>query len=222
MKPEACAPTSIAAVDGREQALQPALLRVEAGRARGRARFGAVGERKHHSDQRRAVADGVMNADDRRRAALVFLDDVDLPERSMRIERLAGQIRDELLQRLFAAPPRQARAMDMAREVELRVVAPIGDAGADLDALAETSMRRQSLAELRLQPLQRDRPLEHQDADDHHQIVRPIHPQPRQIDRRHAFAATHDRLPPETGRALILTSCLRAKMPPLRPLGGAT
>ena len=52
----------------------------------------------------------------------------------------------------------------------------------------------------------RPRPLEDPELDDHHRIGRPVHPQPRRVDRRHALAVAHFSLPGPARKRLL--ACL--------------
>ena len=76
----------------------------------------------------------------------------------------------------------------MVIDVEVLVVEPIG-AGRVLDhPLAEALVTQQPVRQRALEARRVHRPVEHHDADDHHQIGWRIHPQPGGIDTRHAFS----------------------------------
>ena len=97
---------------------------------------------------------------------------------------------------LLAGP--SARAADvedlwlfMPGEVEVRIVAPPSTRGSPHRALAKAPEHEESLVHDVAQPRERKRPVEHQHAADHHQVGRPIHPQPRGVDRRDLFALAH-------------------------------
>ena len=74
----------------------------------------AIGDRHHHRDQRDAVADAVVDAHDQRAAALVVLDQVELPQRMRRVERRAWPVRRTRLQRGALALAALARAASRA------------------------------------------------------------------------------------------------------------
>ena len=150
-----------------------------------------VCERHRHAGQRDAVADRVVDAENRRYAAFVVFDDVDLPQRVIGVERSCGELADQALQRGLVAAAGKTHAAEVTLEVEMRILAPISAAGDELDALTKTRIGGEPLADLTLQPVEIDRSLVQVDADDHHQIGRPLHAQPCQIHGRHAFTTTH-------------------------------
>ena len=84
-------------------------------RSRARRVAAAVGDRHHHRDQRDAVADAVVDARDQRAAALVALDQVELPERPVGIQRRRRQLADALLQRVALALPLRRASASRAR-----------------------------------------------------------------------------------------------------------
>jgi len=111
------------------------------------------------------------------------------------IERLRGEIADEALELRLAATSRQFHPLDVVGEIEIRVVPPV-DAGRRIfDLLAIAPVAHVPVGDLFLDLVERDRPLEDPDGDDHHRIGRPIHAEPGRIDRRHALAAAHFSLP---------------------------
>ena len=177
--------------EGRDEALRPTIIFVFIVIELARALRSVVGERQRHAGQRDAVADRVVDAENRRRAVFVVLDDVDLPQRVIGVERSCGKLADQALQSGLAAAAGKTHAAEVAREVEMRILAPVGAAGDEFDALTKTRMGGEPLAKLALQSVEIDRPPVQVDADDHHQIGRPLHAQPRQIHRRHAFTAIH-------------------------------
>ena len=68
----------------------------------------SVGHRKHHAHERNAVGVAVMDPRDQRAAAVVVLDEMELPHRPCRIERRGDQARHERLQFALARLARQA------------------------------------------------------------------------------------------------------------------
>ncbi|RDI55111.1 hypothetical protein DES45_11055 [Microvirga subterranea] len=128
-----------------------------------------------------------MDAPDDGSAALVVLDDVELPQRPVRIERACGLLRHETLQLVLAARIREPRARDVARDIETRVVDPIRRAGAALDPLPEAVEPQKAGADDALEEIEIDGRLKLENADDLHEVVGPIHAQPRRIHCRHAF-----------------------------------
>ena len=172
--------------DRRHQILQPAFVVVR-GRDATRLVLGSVDEGHRDADQRDSVAHRMMRAGHHRRAALVLLDDMDRPERMGGIERLGGEIADKAFERLLAAGSRQPRALDVMRNVEVRVVAPVDAGRRVLDPLPVSTIGQKPVRQLGLQPVDVDRSFQYPDAEDDHQIGWPVHAQPRRVDRRHAL-----------------------------------
>ena len=180
--------------DRRHHTLQPALLLVLS-RCGARSALGPVDELHRDVHQRHAVGDRVVHAEDHRSAALVSVDEVHRPERMVGIERLGGEFAGEAFECMFAAAPRQADTSDMMAEVEIGVVAPKDRGGRALDHLTIATVAEQAFDDLGLDPLDVDRPFQHPDADDHHQVVGTVHTQPRRVDRGHALPTAHRFLP---------------------------
>ena len=74
-----------------------------------------------------------MEAEHHGGAALELLDDVDLPQRTVRIERLRGEVGNKAFERLLASSSRQARALHVIGEAGSRIVAPIDGGRGELD-----------------------------------------------------------------------------------------
>ena len=151
---DASAPELIAATTGAIRLCSQPSSSCSAERV-GRPMLRPVDQLHRDVHQRHAVGDRVMHAEDHRRAALVFLDEVHRPERMVGIERLGGEFADEALERVLAAASRQADAADVVREVEIRVVAPEDAGGRALDQLAIAAVAEKALDDLGLDPLER-------------------------------------------------------------------
>ena len=130
---------TVASVSGRSSASQSLV-----GPRAGAVGAGGLGEvlgrvlrrhRQQHADQRDAVGDAVMDADDHRLAAVVVVDQLELPQRPRRIERGRRQPAREALQVLGRALARQRDAHEVQVEVEVVVLFPVV-AGRVLDDLA--------------------------------------------------------------------------------------
>ena len=136
-----------------------------------------------HGDahQRHAVGHRVMAAKDERRAALVVFHDVDRPQRTIWIEGLGRELADELLERLLVAASRQPHASDVMPDVEILVIAPVEAGRRQLHLLAITPVAQQSIGDLLLDPVERDRTLQQPYGHDHHEIGRTVHPQPSRV-----------------------------------------
>ena len=157
-------------------------------------RLGAfVGEVEQHAHHRHAIADGVVDAQHQRDALLVILDDMNLPKGMTGVERAHREFANEPLQLRLAARPGQARASQVARDVEARVLAPMQSAR--VDNAAETVVGEQPRRKRALQPFEIDRFAQHDHPDDHHVVVRPVHSQPGDVHRRHARIFRHGSLP---------------------------
>ena len=79
--------------------------------APGRLATRPVDQLHRHVHERHAVGYGVMHAEDHRRTAVVFLDDVHGPEGMVGIERVGGEFADEALERDAC---RRVRAVECA------------------------------------------------------------------------------------------------------------
>jgi hypothetical protein len=148
----------------------------------------ATGHRQQHADQRDAVGDTVVDANDQRGAALVVLHHVHLPQRPPGIERLRRQLRYQRLQLRLAAGTGQRDAQQMAVEVDLDFFPP-GAAGLDDGAATEAPERQELVFEDAPHAREVEAGAELDHADDHHQIAGRVHAQPGRVDRRHALAA---------------------------------
>ena len=165
--------------------LQPGLAQIRA--LAGLA--GGVGERQEHLHQGDAVGIAVVDARNQRRATVIFLDQMELPERLGLVERAGGERADEALQRLLVGATGQRGQSHVPVQVEVFIGLP-GHAAGGFDGFhPETRVVEEAFLDDLLQPRQRDRLVEHQHAGDHHRIGRPFHPQPCGIDARHRFAA---------------------------------
>src|SRR5438094_10270247 len=76
----------------------------------------------------------------------------------------------------------------MAIEIEGRIALPKRSACRFNGALTKAAEDQETLANDLLEPLERNLFAKQQDAANHHQIRRTIHPQPSGIDRRETFA----------------------------------
>ena len=88
----------------------------------------------------------MMDSGDERAAAVIVLDQVELPQRVLAIQRPHRQFGDPRLQRhLFQAlaATRQLFAHDVTGDVELRILGPGGAGGMLLDALAKPAVAQQ-------------------------------------------------------------------------------
>src|SRR5208337_1552386 len=132
------------------------------------------------------------------------------PERMGGIKRLGGEIADKAFERLLAAGSRQPRALDVMRNVEVRVVAPVDAGRPVLDPLPVSTIGQKPVRQLGLQPVDGDRTFQYPDAEDDHPIGRPVHAQPGRVDWRHALAVAHFSLP---GFFRVITlSCAHKKL----------
>src|SRR5690606_38687107 len=116
-------------------------------------------------NQSNAIGIAVMQARDQRRAALVTLDKVELPERAVLVERAGRELADESLERaLLRALPRRAAPVAAARQrgelhvpvdVEVGVVLP-DRAGGTIDGLLpEARIGQEAFRDHALEPVER-------------------------------------------------------------------
>ena len=156
-----------------------------------------IEQRIHHADQRDAVSDAMVNPDDERVAGdavtFIALNHSHVPERLVEIERLRRQRCDVFFQRQFGRrfavlARREIDGMKVIADVEVLVLDPIRAGRILHHALAKPVVARQPRFERALDACGIGGAIEHHHADDHHQIGRCIHPQPRRIDTRHAVA----------------------------------
>ena len=96
-----------------------------------------VGQRQRDADECDAVRNCVMDAGYDGGAAVIVLDDVELPERMRRVEGLRDKVGYEALEIGLKAAPGQPHPLDMVGYTEMRVFAPPGAGTAGLDTLTE-------------------------------------------------------------------------------------
>ena len=190
--------------------LRRALLRLGGGRFEyGRAVRCHVGHRQQHLDERDAVGVAVVNANDDRAAAVVALDQVELPERPGRIERRPGEPRDERLELLLARGTRQRDVNQVMLDVEVVGRLPKG-AGRRLHRpLAEAPEPEKPFLDRPSQRARRHSLREREHRADHHQVARMVHPEPSRVDRRDLVAPCHAKVGMR-GRRRTLRRRLRA------------
>ncbi len=112
---------------------------------------------------------------------------MELPERTVAVEVGAREFRDQGLElRLAAQAPAAARAR-VAIEMKSRVRLPVRAERILARAAPEPREGEETLLDRAAEAPEFDRRIEHDDPDDHHQVGRAIHPQPRGIDRGHSF-----------------------------------
>ena len=75
----------------------------------------------------------------------------------------------------------------MVVQIKIVDLLPVVTGRIALDTAAKSPMRDQARAQQIAQPREVDLAVELVDADDHHQILSGIHPQPGGVDRRHPF-----------------------------------
>jgi hypothetical protein len=94
----------------------------------------------------------VVDAQDQRAAALVVVDEMELPARAARVERRRREARHQRLQLALARGGRQRRVHDVPVEVELEVGVPEREPG-DLDRpLPEAAEHEEALVDHALEP----------------------------------------------------------------------
>jgi hypothetical protein len=175
--------------------------RIEAAGAPGRvvdrrvARLAVVGQQHHHARERDAVRDAVVDAHEHRASLGELVDEVDVPERSIAIERAGDAIRDECLQRALVVRRRQGDVMEVQGGVEVRIVLPPRPAErAAFDrALAEAvEPPYDALEEPLAQSLPRDRLVEPEHRVDDHRVRRAVHVEPCRVRGLHRSLRRHD------------------------------
>ena len=124
-----------------------------------------------------------MESRHERNAALVILDDVELPERMRRIERLRTEFGDVSFEFDFASRAGKPRPLDMARDVEMRVIDPPGSGRTGLDALVKSRIGEQAHRQCARQPVDVDGSTEFHHPDDDHAVDRTVHSQPGGVNR---------------------------------------
>ena len=126
-------------------------------------------------DQRNAVGDAMVDPHHHRRAALVFFNQVKLPQRPALVERRDGQFGQPVLQRLLLAALRFARQRfqyNVVADIEIPVAHPVRSGGVLDHTLREAGIFQQALFDTVAQVLVADARLEHPYTDDHHQVGR--------------------------------------------------
>ena len=158
---------------------------------RRRSAGGDVRHRKEDLHERDAVGVAMVDADDDRAAAVVVLDDVELPQRPYGIERRGGESAYERLQLALAGSAGKRDMNDVMIEIE--VVGGLPERGRRRlhGTLKEAAKAHEALGHHSLHGIQADRLREGEHGADHHQVARTIHPQPCGIDRRNLFAPCH-------------------------------
>jgi hypothetical protein len=147
-----------------------------------------VGQRQHHLDQRDTIGVAMMDAHDQCAAAVEAFDQVKPPQRPAGIERCASQRADEGLELRLSGAARQHDSLQVIREIELVVGLPVAACRGLQRALTKAPEAQKAVGQRLVQPRERDALAKNQHAANHHQIARPIHPQPCGVDTGHAFA----------------------------------
>jgi hypothetical protein len=181
-----------------------------------------VGHRHQHAHERDTVGIAVMDACDQRAAPCKMLDQMELPQGPRTIERRCGKLAHERLQLASACVSGQRDALDVVTERETRDAFPVGDAEALHRTLAEPVELEEALAEDAHQPIETDAIGEQQHRADHHQIARPVHPQPCGVDRRDLFAPGNAHRRMFAGRARKGGSKSRGRCPVKLPVLSAS
>jgi hypothetical protein len=150
-----------------------------------------IGEGEHDADQGDAVGDAVVDAHHQGRAAVVVVDQVEAPQRTVGVERRGQQVGRHVLQLRLVVACRQRHVVQVAVEVEVGVVLPPGAGGVVHHLLPEAAVAEQARLQGAPQAGIVHRPGEDHHADDHHQVGRPVHPQPGGVDRGDALALAH-------------------------------
>jgi hypothetical protein len=132
----------------------------------------------------------MVNAEDDRAAPAKILDDVISPQRMGGIERLAQEPADERLQLARPGPARQPGRDDVVRKIECRIGLPVGRPVRVHRPLAEARVAQEMPADRRGDPRVVDAVAQRHDRADHHQVVRPVHPQPRGVHGGHPVASS--------------------------------
>ncbi len=125
----------------------------------------------------------------------VVLDQVHLPQRTHRIERLHRQPAHQVLQGGLlpaAGDAGQLFTHDVGVDVQLRVFHPGGAGGVFDHALAKARVLEQAFLDALADSLVVQARLQDPEADDHHQVGRRVHAHPGTVDLAHALA-TRDR-----------------------------
>ena len=170
----------------------------------GRGRGRAVGQEQHHPRERDAVGDAVMNAEQDGRARFESVDEVDLPQRAVALQRCRDTVGDERLQRGPVVRRRQRDVVEVQLGIEARVVLPVrsGEQGALDRALAEArEAPDHPLEEGRAAAGPVDRRVEPEDGVDDHEVRRAIHVQPGRVGGGHRVTGRH---PPHGTRGRVL------------------
>src|SRR5262245_45092623 len=111
-----------------------------------------------------------MDPDHHRRAALVVLDEVELPPRPARIERSRREPSDETFQRVRAAATGQPDPPQLPGEIEARRIFPPGPGDILARAHAEALVAEPARLEHAFQTLVLERRVEHEHPDDRHAV----------------------------------------------------
>jgi hypothetical protein len=134
----------------------------------------------------------MVDAHHQRRAAVVVVDEVVAPQRPVRVERDREQVGGHLLQLGLVVAGGQGGVVQVAVEVEVGIVHPVGGARCIVfDPLPEAAVGQQARFQGAPKPLVVHRAVEDHDADDHHQVGRPVHAQPGGVDGGDALALAH-------------------------------
>ena len=103
-----------------------------------------IGHRKHHAHKRHAIGNGVMDPKDDRSAALVILDNVQLPQRPRFIQMFGSKLGDVALKLPLVCVAWKPDAFDVPGFVEIGVIHPPMFARTALDALLEPRDREEA------------------------------------------------------------------------------
>src|SRR5438034_7711210 len=130
----------------------------------------------------------MVDAQDHRAAVFVVADQVELPQRMIRIERSADELAHQRFQLGVARAARQIDPHDVVCEIETLVALPLITAGGLYRSLTKAWIAQKARRYRPAQARHRDALVHGEHAADDHEIARPIHAQPGDVYAGHAFA----------------------------------
>ena len=146
---------------------------------------------EHGPHQGEAVPHGVMKAHHQRLAAEGGVYQVHLPERTLVVEGGGGKVGHQPLQLGLAGLARQDHPLEMQVEIEIGVGTPVVLSPFQAGFLREARLYPYGVQQALAQSGFIQLTVEHQHADDLHQVVGPVHPQPGGIDTGDEFTHRH-------------------------------
>ena len=127
----------------------------------------------------------MMDTDQKRAAAIVVVDIVNLPKGMSQIQRCAVEVAGQRLKLCFPGFSGKCYPVQVVVDIEERVVLPVNLVTFINNPLAKPLKTQETLIQKVSQPVDGNWLIKYQNRRDHHRIAGRVHPQPRAINSRH-------------------------------------